>query len=255
VNRGGRLGHHDRRTGAGRGLRQRGLRRATGADAASRLRGAAGRPSRGRRHGGSPAVDDRLRRHARERLTGRRVGQIGLGDGGNGRRRRWSGVVGGSCRFLRGRRRRRGSSLRLGRRAAGRQERLRVHVTVRLRRDAHAEVDVRLGRGRIAARADAGDEDSLFDGVALRNQQLSELQERNGVAVGRLDGERLPATGNDAGEGHGSGRRRPDVRAELAADVDPAVLVARIRVGAEHERPQNRPGGRPCPRVRGRHDQ
>jgi len=116
-------------------------------------------------------------------------------------------------------------------------------------------VDVRLERDRVSARADARDDGSLLDGIALRDQQLSQLEERDGIAVGGLDRERLAAPWDRPGERHGSRGRRTDVGAELSADVDPAMLVAGIRVGPEHEGPEDRPAGRPRPRVRGRHDQ
>jgi hypothetical protein len=114
---------------------------------------------------------------------------------------------------------------------------------------------MRLERDRVSARADERDDGSLIDGIALRDQQLSELEERDGIAVGGLDRERLTASRDSAGERHGSRGRRVDVGAELAADVDPAMLVAGIRIGPEHEGPEDRPAGRPRPRVRGRHDQ
>jgi hypothetical protein len=61
-------------------------------------------------------------------------------------------------------------------------------------------VDVRLERDRVSARADARDDGSLLDGIALPDQQLSELEERDGIAVGGLDRERLTASRDSPGE-------------------------------------------------------
>jgi hypothetical protein len=80
-------------------------------------------------------------------------------------------------------------------------------------------------------------------GLALRNARrvgharLAELQERYGVAVERSDGDRPAASRKAADERHRAGGRCPDDGSDVPADVDPAVLTARVRVVAEREGP------------------
>jgi hypothetical protein len=77
------------------------------------------------------------------------------------------------------------------------------------------------------------------------------MRERDGIAVRRLDRHRLPARRHGAGEGHRSRRRSEDRRAAGDADVDAAVLTARVRVvRVEREPEQNGALRGPRPRER-----
>jgi hypothetical protein len=95
---------------------------------------------------------------------------------------------------------------------------------------------VRRGRDRIPARADAADHRPFLDRLALRDQDLAELEQRDGVAVRGLDRDRLPSARQCPGERDGARRRGPHVGAGLAADVDAPVLATGVWVLAEHER-------------------
>jgi hypothetical protein len=104
----------------------------------------------------------------------------------HGGRRRWHGRRrrgGLRCRRLHGRR-------RLHRR---RQEEERVEVALRVGGPAHAEVHVRHRVLGHAARADGTHGGPFGDRRAPFDRQRSEMQQRHGVAVGRLDRDRAPA--------------------------------------------------------------
>jgi hypothetical protein len=121
-----------------------------------------------------------------------------------------------------------------------------------LARNADPEVDVRVGVLRLAARAKCADCGALGDGLALPDGDGPEVNERRGVAVGRLDRHRSPAAGHRSGERHRSGRRRDDGRPGSRTDVDAAVLTGRVGVRPEDEGSQHRAVDRPGPGVRGR---
>jgi hypothetical protein len=106
---------------------------------------------------------------------------------------------------------------------------------VRVRGHADAEVDVGLCVLGLAARADRPDGRALRDGLPLLHGDRAEMHERRGVPVRRLDRDRAAAAGNGSGEGDRAARRRDDALAGASADVDAAMLPARVRVGAEHE--------------------
>jgi len=76
------------------------------------------------------------------------------------------------------------------------------------------------------------------------------MQQRDGVAVRRLDRDCPPAGRHGSGERDDTASRRDNRRAGSRADVDPTVETARIRIGAEAESVQNRPLHRPGPPVR-----
>jgi hypothetical protein len=159
---------------------------------------------------------------------------------GDRRIRHRHGVLGRRNRLLDGRRRLDDGGSLDGRRLVdarfpGRKERERIEVSVGLARQAHAEVDVRAGGDRVAARAEPGDDGSLLDGLTARDKDLAELQERDGVAVDRQDRDRPASARHCAREGDRAGDGRPHVGAELATDVDAAVLSAEVRVLAQDE--------------------
>ena len=173
----------------------------------------------------------------RRRLDGRRRCRHGC-------RRR----CGSCCRRRRRRRfgRRDGSGRRLRCDARQERERIEVAVVVGIRPD--AEVDVRDGQLRRAARADGADRVPLPDRRALRDRHRTEMGEGHGERVPGQDRDRLAAGGNAAGERDDARCRSDDRRAGGAADVDAAVLPARVRMrGIEHERCEHGPGHRPRP--------
>ena len=94
-------------------------------------------------------------------------------------------------------------------------------------------MDVRLGRGRVDALADDADRSSFDDRVTPRNVRGAELEQSDCVPVGRLDRDGAAARGDEAGEGDGAAHGRERGGPHLRADVDAAVLPARIGVGAE----------------------
>ena len=205
------------------------------------------RPLDGRGLGLSPRTRNALRLGPLGRGLRRRCARHGLGgargDGRRRRRRRSHGHRRGLGRGRLGRRR------RLHRR---RQEEKRVEVPLRVGRPAQAEVHVRNRVLGYAARAGGADRISLRDRRTPLHCQRSEVQERHGVAVGRLDRDRASTHRHRSGEGddpagrcrHGRARRRPDVYA--------AVETAGVGVGAEAELLQHRALNRPGPAVRAR---
>jgi hypothetical protein len=140
----------------------------------------------------------------------------------------WSRLGSGDRRGGRGAGRRRG--------AAWGQKPQRVDIAVRFRGDTDPEVDVRLGVLDVAARADRPDVNARRDGIALAYADRAEVDERRGVAVGRLDRDGAPAPWNGSGECHSPARRRDDRSAGRSADVDAAVLPGGVRVRPENER-------------------
>jgi hypothetical protein len=114
-------------------------------------------------------------------------------------------------------------------------------------------MDVRPGHLRHAARPDRSDNGAFLDDDALEHADRAQVCERDGVAVGGLDRERLAARRHGARERDGSSGRRADgVARGGGAHVDPPVLAAGVRVFAERERAQHGPGSRPRPRLRRR---
>jgi hypothetical protein len=155
--------------------------------------------------------------------------------------------------------RRRARLRRLGRRrrlGERRQEEQRIDVPLRVSGLADTEVHVRKGLLRHSARADRANRVALGDGRPARDGDGAEMEQRDGVAVGRLDRDRPPACRHGPGERHDPARRRDDRGTRLRADVDSAVETARVRIGAEAECMQNRPLHRPGPPLcRCRHDE
>jgi hypothetical protein len=113
-------------------------------------------------------------------------------------------------------------------------------------------MDVRLRSFGLAARADRPHDLSFADSRSNGQANRSQVDEGDRIAVRGADRQaeplaREPACVGDDPRGRsaylGSGRR---------ADVDAAVLAARIRVAAGDERPEHRPVDRPAPRSRTR---
>jgi len=109
-----------------------------------------------------------------------------------------------------------------------------------------------LRRRRIGTLADGADGRPFVDDVAAKHLDRAELQQRHGVTVGGLDRDRAAAVRDGTDErdrpGHGSEDSGPDRR----ADVDAAVLTARVRIGSEREGTEDRAVERPSPSTRGR---
>jgi hypothetical protein len=111
------------------------------------------------------------------------------------------------------------------------QQRQRIDIALRIRRDPDAQVNVR-GRGVIGRGSDRSDRLSfVYDGV-FRNSDRAQSDQCDRIAVGAADGDRAPVSGHGAGEGDCSGRGRTHARAGVAGDIDPAVLPAGIGVVA-----------------------
>jgi hypothetical protein len=206
--------------------------------------------------------DPRCVLHVRRRLVGARlqVRPHALGPARDAPWRRHGSRCLGRWHRSSGRRRhaRRRSRLgrgRHGRRLRGRrQEQQRVEVALRVCRPADAQVEVRHRQLRDAARPDRGDRIALGDQAAPPDPERPEMQQRDRVAVGRLDRQRLAAGRHRPGERDGSAGRRDHRRALRSTDVDPAMLAARVRVVAKAELAQHRPvhGPHPATRARGR---
>jgi hypothetical protein len=168
-------------------------------------------------------------------------------DGPQPRRRNRSG----SRRRCRNRRGRRRSCRRLawGRRCRQRREEAeRVEIALRVAAEPDAELQVRHRVGRHPARADERDRLALDHHRAPGDQERTEMQESDGVAVAGLDRDREPVGRDLADEGHGTGSRSDHSVAESSLKVDPAVLPWEERVAlVEGEPLQHRTRNRPRP--------
>jgi hypothetical protein len=153
-----------------------------------------------------------------------------------GRRRRW-------CRWWRRRLRRR----------PRRQQRHRVDVPVRISRVADAQVNVRLRPLGVAARPDRSDHVSLHDGRPDGDADRAEVDERDRPAIRGPHRQAQPLARHSSCERHGAARGRTHVGTGRSADVDAAVLSARVRVVPGDERPQHGTVGGPRPRRGARH--
>jgi hypothetical protein len=105
---------------------------------------------------------------------------------------------------------------------------------------------------RLAAGADLTDDNALGDLGRARDGNCSEMDERDGQAVGRLERERAAAARDRSGEAHRPGYRRPDRVAGVGADVEAAVLPRRVGVVTELEGSKHRPVDGPGPGECGR---
>ena len=215
---------------------------------------------RRRRHGcrgfGLRGVRDRRRRcrleHRERRLVdgfdrsrfrrGRALDRRGLRDDDrdrDGRRRRV--LRHGGAALLRVRRlalhdARQGRGLRAADRVRPlRQEPERIHVALRVGRDADAEVDVCPGMLGVAARPEHADGLALLDEPAAPHGGLAEVKKRDRVPVGRPNRDRAPASGHRPGKADGSAGGRAHGRAVDPADVHAAMEPRPVRVAVEGE--------------------
>ena len=90
---------------------------------------------------------------------------------------------------------------------------------------------MRCGGERVIAVADLADDPSFSDRAAARDGDRSELEQRHGVAVGRLDRQRAAPGRNGADERDDACGRRPHGVAGGGADVDSTMLARRVLVG------------------------
>ena len=141
--------------------------------------------------------------------------------------------------------------LRLAHRSRG-QKRQRVDVTVRLRGQAYAEVDVRLAPLGLAARADRGHDITFFDRGARGDADRADVHERDRVPVFSTNCEAEPFARHLAGERDDAGCGSAELGARSACDVDPAMLAAGVRVALGRERSQDRAIDWPRPPCRRR---
>jgi hypothetical protein len=153
--------------------------------------------------------------------------------------------------------RRRGLPVRLRRprRRPGRQEAEWVDIAVLVGGHAHAEMHVRLHRHGVGARPDHPDRVALGDHPALVDEQRPELAMGNRVAVRRQHRDHESLTRHGTGERDLAAGSRPHSRSDRAADVEAAVLPARVRVAAQGELPQHGSLDGPRPGRRGRRDE
>ena len=115
-------------------------------------------------------------------------------------------------------------------------------------------MNVRRGGDNVGALTDSAHGRPFGDLVAAHHADRAELQQRDRVAVGRLDRDRTTAAGDRADERDGAGSRRAHDSPKVGADVQATVLTAGVDVVAERERAQDRPVARPCPSACGWRD-
>jgi len=234
-----------------RGRQRRGDRCGTGHIDRHRLRdrrlgrhGTSYSPRLGNRDAGLRPGSRRRRREPEHRPRPRHVDR--RNDPERRRRRRGSGS----------RESRRWESRRGGRRLARRrrssrerrQETQRVEIPLRVAAEPDPELHVRDRVRRHATRADDRDRLALGHDRAPADQERAEMQERDGVAVCRLNCDREPVRRDLAGERHRSGGRRDHRITERPLEVDPSMLARKERVVLVKCEPlQHRPGDRPRP--------
>jgi hypothetical protein len=158
-------------------------------------------------------------------------------------RRWWCNLDGRRSRARRWWRRRRGCSRR--------QQRERIHIALRIARGTYAQVDVRKLVLGCPTRPDRPDRRPFANRVTLRNGERAEMDECHRVAVVGLDRDDLSARGHRPRERDVARSRRQYGSAAISADVDAAMLAARIRIAAVDERLEHVSRRRPRPAVSG----
>jgi hypothetical protein len=172
--------------------------------------------------------------------------------GSRGRRATRGRLLDGSrLRGLRrGRGRRRGCRRRVGDAPRRKQARW-VHVVV-VGAEPDPEVHVRHRVLGLARRPGVGDRLTLGHLVAAPDAKVAEVHEGRLVPARGRDGDRGAVRGKRPCERHLTGRRRSGRGRIAERDVDPAVLAARVLVGADREPTEHRAVRRPRPRPGGR---
>ena len=115
-----------------------------------------------------------------------------------------------------------------------------------------AEVDVGLRPFHVTARADRAHHLALLDRRARSHADRPQMDERDGIPVGRPDGEAEPLMRELPDEGDDARGRGANVCTGRRGDVDSTVLAARVRVVLDDEGPQHGAVDRPGPGTRAR---
>jgi hypothetical protein len=132
------------------------------------------------------------------------------------------------------------------------QQRQRVEIPVRIGGQADAQMDVWLRSLGLAARADRSHDLPFADRRSNGQGDRSQVDEGDRIPVLGADRQAEPLARKPAGVGDDPRGRSAYLGSRRSADVDAAVLAARIRVVAGDERPEHRPLDRPAPRSRTR---
>src|SRR6185295_13288241 len=101
--------------------------------------------------------------------------------------------------------------------------------------------------------AERGDRISLGDVGSSRDRVRAEVLECDCVAVGRANGDRLPARWNGADKADRAARGCAHGGSRGTTDVDAAVLAAGVGIVSQDERSKYRPVDGPGPGERGLH--
>jgi hypothetical protein len=112
-------------------------------------------------------------------------------------------------------------------------------------------VDVRIRVLGCARRPDRADHGSLADALTARHRRRPEMDERDRIAVRRLDRDGEAVRGHRAHERDHACTWGNDLLAGLTGDVDATVLPGSVRVAAVSELLQDGPGRGPRPRTGG----
>jgi hypothetical protein len=123
---------------------------------------------------------------------------------------------------------------------------------MRVGRQADAEVDVGLRPFHVATRADRAHHLALLDRRARSHADRPEMDQRDGIPVGRPDGETEPLMREPPDEGDDTRDRGANVRTGRRGDVDSTVLATRVGVVLGDERPQHGAVDWPSPGTRAR---
>jgi hypothetical protein len=102
----------------------------------------------------------------------------------------------------------------------------------------------------VARGPDRSNRFAFRDAVGGADEHRAEMQERDGVAVGRPDRHRATVRWQRAGKGDLSPSRRHDRRTTIAADVEPRMTVLAVLGASEVEPAENGAVRRPRPRQR-----
>jgi hypothetical protein len=108
---------------------------------------------------------------------------------------------------------------------------------------------------RLAGVAEGADGLALRDDRAARYGERRQVQQRDRIAVGRLDRHRTAVHRQRAREANDAGGGGGDCLPGRTADVDAAVMTGLVLASAVRERPQHGPRCGPAPALRDRRQQ
>jgi len=109
-------------------------------------------------------------------------------------------------------------------------------------------MQMRLARVRIARSTDRAEPATARDDLSRANGQRAELLVRRDDRTA-ANADRQASTGHATREVHPPGARAANNRPGRRAEVDAAVLAARVAIAHDHERPHDRPVHRAPPRT------